>query len=116
MRCLALLAIPLTLAATLAEAQDPEAAIGASGVAFSTSISVNLPLMAADRNGKLAEEEGHRKDLYKRSVRECAILLETIASTCTITGVSVSSQINSNPGQADYLYASSNITMQVELK
>jgi len=30
--------------------------------------------------------------------------------------VSVSTQINSNPGQADYLYASANIAMQVELK
>jgi hypothetical protein len=113
--CLTLSA--LLLSAPLARAQETAVAnIGAAGVAFNTSISVNLPLTATDGAAKLAEEEGHRKDLYARSVRECAILLESIAKTCAITGVSVSSQLNSNPGQPDYLYVSANITMQVELK
>ena len=116
MRRLARLPLVLILAASLAGAQETASASGGAGVAFNTSISLNLPLTASDPAAKLAEEESHRKDLYARSVRECAILLETIASACTITGVTVSSQINSNPGQPDYLYVSSNITMQVELK
>jgi hypothetical protein len=121
MRLLApLVSAALILAAPLARAQDTAGSdlAGGSpgGIMFNTSISLNLPLTAPDRAGRLAEEEGHRKDLYDRSVRECAILLESIASACTITGISVSSQINSNPGQADYLYVSSNIVMQVALK
>lgn len=111
------LALALAAAPLAATAQDATAEMGApAGVMFNTSISLNLPLLAADRAGKLAEEEGHRKELYARSVRECDILLESIAKSCTITGISVSSQTNTNPGQPDYLYASSSISMQVELK
>jgi hypothetical protein len=87
-----------------------------AGIMFNSSISLNLPLTAADRAGKQAEEDGYRRDLYARSVQECALLLESIARTCTITSVSISTQVNSNPGQPDYLYVSSNIGMQVELK
>jgi hypothetical protein len=113
-----ILPVALGLSVAMAEAEDTAATAGggSAGIMFNTSISLNLPLLAADRAGTLAEEEVHRKDLYTRSVRECAILLESIAAACTITGISVSSQINSNPGQADYLYVSSNISMQVELK
>lgn len=112
------LLLALTLAVAPANAQETAAAAGGSsaGILFNTSISLNLPLLAADRAGRQAEEEAHRKELYARSVRECAILLDSIASACTITGINLSSQTNSTPGQADYLYVSSSISMQVELK
>jgi hypothetical protein len=120
MRNLALLlSATLILGPSLARAQETATLAGAgdsAGIMFNTSISLNLPLLAGDRAGRLVEEEAHRKDLYTRSVRECAILLESIATSCSITGISVSSQINSNPGQADYLYVSSNIAMKVALK
>lgn len=111
--CLGLLAAPLS---ALAQDTATPAPASSGGVTISTSISLNLPLMAPDRAGKLAEEELRRRDLYARSVGECAVLLESVAKSCTITGISVSSQTNSNPGQPDYLYASASITMQVELK
>lgn len=110
---LTLLAAPAAALAQDTVASDPAVP---GGVLFNTSISLNLPLMAADPAGKLAEEEARRKDLYTRSVRECDILLESIAKTCTITGINVSTQTNSSPGQPDYLYASSSISMQVDLK
>lgn len=87
-----------------------------SGIMFNSSISLNLPLLAPDRAGKQAEEDRHRSDLYQRAVRECAVLLESIAKACTVTSVNVSTQVNSTPGQADYLYASASVAMQVELK
>ncbi|MGL4235528.1 hypothetical protein [Tabrizicola sp.] len=106
-----------------AMAQDTAAAAESSmsdfpiaGIMFNTSISINAPLTATDRAGKAAEEEAYRKDLYQRSVGECVTLMDTIATKCEVTSVNVSTQINSNPGQPDYLYATSNITMQVELK
>lgn len=86
------------------------------GIMFNTSISINSPLMGADATAKAAEEEAYRKSLYTRSVGECAALTETIAKSCVITAVNISTQINSNPGQPDYLYATANISMQVELK
>ena len=86
------------------------------GVAFNTSISINAPLTGLDPAAKAAEEDAYRKSLYTRSVGECAVLTETVAKSCVVTGVNVSTQINSNPGQPDYLYATANILMQVELK
>jgi hypothetical protein len=86
------------------------------GIYFNTSIAVNAPLTATDSAGKLAEEDSYRQSLYVRSVAECEGLMATIAKSCTITGVNVSSQINANPGQPDYLYVTANISMTVELK
>jgi hypothetical protein len=89
---------------------------GGGNVILSTSISLNLPLISADRDSKAAEEENYRRDLYTRSVKECEVLLESIAQSCIVTSVNVSTQLNSSPGQPDYLYASSTITMDVVLK
>jgi hypothetical protein len=97
-------------------AEDGSSVLPASGIMFNTSISVNVPLTASDRAAKQAEEDAYRKDLYARSVNECVALMETIATRCDVTSVNVSTQVNSSPGQPDYLYATSNITMQVELK
>lgn len=111
------LATALILCAPLAWAQDAAApAEAALGIMVNTSLSLNLPLTATDPAARQAEEDGYRRDLYTRSVGECRLLLDSIAKSCVITGISVSTQTNSNPGQPDYLYASSNITMQVELK
>ena len=121
MRRLAL-AVSLCLPVT-ALAQDPvvvtdegASAAAAQGFILSTTISINLPLTASDPIARAAEEVGFRRDLYQRSVGECALLMETVAASCEITGINVSTQINSSPGQPDYLYASSTITMQVALK
>jgi hypothetical protein len=112
------LTLGLGVGPALAEdlATDTSTMAGMGGIAFNSSISLNLPLIALDRAGKQAEEDGIRRDLYARSVQECDLLLESIAKSCAITSVNISTQVNSNPGQPDYLYVSSNITMQVELK
>jgi len=87
-----------------------------SGIYFSTSISVNAPMAGADAAAKEAEEDAYRQRLYVRAVKECNGLMATIAKSCVITNVSVSTQVNANPGQPDYLYGSANISMTVELK
>ncbi len=114
------LALGLILIPGLALAEDltadPTMGAGASGIAINTSISLNLPVLATDPIARAAEEIALRRDLYQRSVGECSLLKETVAVSCEITAINVSTQINSNPGQPDYIYASSNITMQVDLK
>ena len=87
-----------------------------SGIYFSTSISVNAPMAGADAAAKEAEEDAYRQRLYVRAVKECDGLMATIAKSCSITNVSVSTQVNASPGQPDYLYGSANISMTVELK
>jgi hypothetical protein len=120
MRHAVVLALGLSLIPGLALSQDNTAnttlAGPPSGIMINTSISLNLPLTGADRDSKQAEEDAQRRGLYARSVKECALLLDSVAKSCVITSISISTQINSNPGQPDYLYVSSNIGMQVELK
>lgn len=101
-----------------AAAQDEMGDMGmpTSGVYFSTSISVNAPMAATDAMGKEAEEDAYRQRLYVRSVKECEGLLASIAKSCEITNVSVSTQVTASPGQPDYLYGTANISMTVELK
>ena len=111
-----ILSTVVILCAPLARAQEDTMPAEAAGIMFNTSISLNLPLTANDRAARQVEEDGYRRDLYARSVDECRVLLDSIAKSCTITSISVSTQTNTNPGQPDYLYASSNIAMQVELK
>ncbi|MCU0903645.1 MAG: hypothetical protein MUE83_07195 [Tabrizicola sp.] len=98
---LVLPAVPVTADTTTIGSAGAEPA-AKPGIAITTSISLNLPLTAADRVAKIAEEEGYRRDLYARSVKECEVLLESIAAACTITSVNVSTQMNSSPGQPDY--------------
>lgn len=90
--------------------------VAASGIFVNSSLSLNLPLAGADRAARQAEEDAYRRDLYTRSVGECQVLLDSIAKSCTITSINLSTQINSNPGQPEFLYVSSSITMQVALK
>lgn len=117
----ATLILTLALGTGIARAEDVAmATIGgptvASGVMINSSISLNLPLAGADRAARQAEEDGYRRDLYARSAAECQVLLDSIAKSCVVTSINVSTQVNSNPGQPDYLYVSSNITMQIDLK
>lgn len=86
------------------------------GVMFNTSFSINAPMTATDAAGKVAEEDAYRSSLYARSSAECDLLLTTIAATCEVTSVNVSTQLSATPGQPDYLYASASVTMTVELK
>jgi hypothetical protein len=110
----------LTLA-TEGTAQDTAAATAAlglpplPGILVTTSISLNIPLAALGPEERQAEEDRYRRGFYERATGECAILLETVAKSCEVTSLNISTQINSSPGQPDYLYATANITMQVEL-
>ncbi len=45
-----------------------------------------------------------------------AICIATIALTCTITNINVSTQINRNYGQPPQIYANASVAMQVLLK
>jgi hypothetical protein len=100
-----------------AAAQDTvDPVLTPAGIPVSSSISINAPLIATDAAGKIAEEDTHRKSLFSRAEGECEMLLKTIAKTCSVTGVIVSTQVNSNPGQSAYIYATATISMQVEFK
>lgn len=116
MRLFALPLLCLVSMPALAQEEMMEGDMPSYGTYFSTSISINAPMTATDAVGKEAEEDAYRQRLYVRAVKECEGLLATIAKTCEITNVSVSTQVSASPGQPDYLYGSANISMTVELK
>lgn len=45
-----------------------------------------------------------------------SIFLATIASECSLTGINISTQVNSYPGQAPTLYLNSGATLQITLR
>ena len=54
--------------------------------------------------------------MYERSARECTDILASIATSCSITGINVSTQVNRTYGQPPSIYVNASVTMQVTLK
>jgi hypothetical protein len=85
-------------------------------------ISMNLNL--ARRAGELgandlkptAQSEVMRKALYESAARECASLLETIASSCQLTNLNVSTNEQAYPNQPPMVNVSMNATYSIALK
>lgn len=86
------------------------------GVAINTSYNFSGPMVAKTADESAAEEQAYRKQMYALSAKECDDLLATIATTCTVASISVSTQVSRSPGMADQMYATGNVTLQVELK
>jgi hypothetical protein len=107
----------LVLSACPAFAQDEAADPGMiGGVAVSTSYNISGPMAAKTAEESAAEEQAYRRQMYALSAKECDDLLATIAKTCSVASISVSTQISRTPGTADQMYASGSVTLQVEMK
>jgi hypothetical protein len=107
------------LSATSAFAQDAtstEEVPMLGGVAVNTSYNISAPMTAKTPEEAVAEEQAYRKQMYALSAKECADLLDTIATTCTVTNISVSTQVNRTPGTPDSMYASGTVSLQVDMK
>jgi hypothetical protein len=83
-------------------------------------VNVNYSLQASLPGGTaadfIAEEQKMKRAMYERTTRECAELLATVALTCTIAAINVSTQITQNYGQVPTLYVNTSVSMQVKLK
>ena len=114
-----ILSAALILSATSVFAQDTtstEEMPMLSGVAINTSYNISAPMTAKTPEDAAIEEQSYRKQMYALSAKECADLLETIAKTCTVTNITVSTQINRSPGTPDSMYANGSVTMQADMK
>ena len=89
-----------------------------AGQTIQASASYSMTVMvAADDDAAMAgQEQKIKRSLYERAARECGDLLATIALSCSITNINVSTQINRNYGQPPQIYANANVAMQVTLK
>ena len=62
------------------------------------------------------EDQQYRTQMYVLSAKECADLLASISATCSITNISVSTQITRQLGVANQIYVTGNVSMLVEMK
>ncbi len=62
------------------------------------------------------QEKTLKRAMYERAARECDDMRATIALTCSITNIGVSTSINRNYGQPPSIYVNSSVTLQVTLK
>ena len=113
-----ILTAALICAVTAAMAQDGPAAEAAlpDGVTVNTSYNISGPMAAKSAADEAVEDQQYRTQLYVLSAKECADMLASIAKSCSIVNISVSTQITRQPGIATQMYATGNVSMLVELK
>ena len=105
----------LSAAAMLAVLASPSFAAGPA-IWVNTSYSLQIPA-DSDADARITEQEKTlKRSMYERAARECEDLKATIAQTCQVTSINVSTQINRNPGTPTQIYVSTNVQMQVTIK
>ena len=90
----------------------------AAGQTIQVNASFNSQVIVTDDNESkiLEQEKTLKRAMYERAARECDDMRATIALTCSITNISVSTSINRNYGQPPSVYVNSSVTLQVTLK
>jgi len=90
----------------------------ASGQAIQANASFSAQIVTtADNDAEITEQEKKlKRAMYERSARECTDILASIATSCSITGINVSTQVNRTYGQPPTIYVNASVTMQVTLK
>lgn len=104
------------LLSTLPLHADEIVAHAPAATAFSVTYSLNVALNSTDPEAIATQDRADRRALYARAVDECEDVLATIASACSITGISLSTQVNAYPGQPPTLYVSASVSMQVSFR
>jgi len=110
--------IPMISAAALALAALAPLNAAAAGQTIQANANYSMTVMVTDDDdlAMTEQEKKIKRSLYERAARECGDLLASIALTCTITNINVSTQINRNYGQPPQVYANASVAMQVTLK
>ncbi len=105
-------------AAALALAVLAPIAAANAGQTIQANANYSMTVMVTtdDDAAMTGQEQKIKRSLYERAAVECRDLLATIALTCTITNINVSTQITRNYGQPPQIYANASVAMQVTLK
>ena len=102
-------AVPLATA----EASRLQAHIPGSNV-INVNVSINLEVPVSDRSLKTVsrEQKEGRKILYRLATTECEVLTATIARTCQLKNLNVSTQLRNNQS----MYVNGNAQFAITLK
>lgn len=118
LKLIALACVAALATVGVAHAQDMRRLVRPGQIADDGSIvvqssrSFTLPLKGDDAS--VAQQDEAVRLIYRMAQHECAALLETIAASCQLTGVSTNVNVNEEPMQR--LRANGTITMSVKLK
>jgi hypothetical protein len=105
----------LLAAAALAASAFPALAAGPA-IWVNTSYSLQIPAEGEIDVRITDQEKTLKRSMYERAARECEDLTATIALTCQITNINVSTQITRNPGTPTQIYLTANVQMQATMK
>ncbi|HAJ91116.1 MAG TPA: hypothetical protein DCO71_00595 [Gammaproteobacteria bacterium] len=86
-------------------------------VNVNVSFDMQMPL-AGDEVKTLSDAQtSGRKMIYRQAVTECPVLLETIAATCRLTRLNVSTRLNQrNHDQQQFLHLNGNAQFAITLR
>jgi hypothetical protein len=117
-RALALLCLATSLTQPALAQEEATTMAGMPGgpVMVSVNYSINVPLASAEPKAAAEADASYRRELLLRAESECVELLASIATDCVMTGINISTQVNSYPGQPPTLYVNSSVTLQITLR
>lgn len=106
----------LGVAQGVASAQDAAKPAPPRQIDVAVTFSFQLPIKGEDGEALAALSEDGRRMAYAMSGRECASLLKTIASTCRLERVNVTSNQQSRGSGGDGLHVTANAAYRIEPK
>jgi hypothetical protein len=117
MRSLIFVALTGLLAGTPVAAGETITA-AAIGETIQVNSSFNAQIFVANETEPQIQdqERGLKQSMYERAVGECELLRASIARSCRMTSISVSTQFNRSPGNPATFYINANVSMEVTLK
>ena len=90
---------------------------GHNAVNVNVSLNMEVPLADDSAEAMAAAQIDGRKILYRLATSECPVLLETIAATCRLTNLNVSTQIRrQNKPNPISLYVNGNAQFAITLQ
>ena len=90
----------------------------AAGETVQVNSSFNAQVFVANETEPKIEEQERRlkQSMYERAIRECELLRASIALSCRMTSISVSTQFTPSHGNPPMLYINANVSMEITLK
>ena len=93
------------------------AAKASSFVNVNVSFDMQMPLAGDDMKTLSDAQTRGRKMIYRQAVTECPVLLETIAATCSLTRLNVSTRVNHRTNNQDqFLHLNGNAQFAITLQ
>jgi len=100
----ALMTIALSVTSISSQGEARSLAAPASAIVnINVSFDMQMPLAGDDMTTLSDAQIRGRKMIYRQAVTECPVLLDTIAATCRLTRLNVSTRVNRQKAHQDHI-------------